>query len=553
MESKKRYKLYKSGKKWCCMALTTIATAVGMITTQQHIQADTTTNNDPQQVVVNQNQTYDTNVQSSNTIDNNQNLTDETKTFNESNKDNSTSVNYSDANENNYSETNTENDISTNAQTIKNGWYDENGQKIYYQNGKTQSGQDYVYVQSMDNSNTKNWYMIKDGVALSGLQKWFGTYYYFNPVTYLKVTDAEVPVKWDNGDVTNYRFDNTGAIYTGLYHGGNDLYYYDPSTYVTVKNDYRVAEDGQGYMFGTDGKAVSGLQKWYGTYYYFDPTNYQMVKNQYLPVHWSNGDTTWYRFGNTGSIYTGLYRSGNDVYYFDPSTYVTVKNDFRIAEDGQGYMFGADGKAISGLQKWYGTYYYFDPSTYQMVKNDYVPVHWSNGDTTWYMFGSTGAIVTGLYKWYGTYYYFDPSTYVKDTNMDIDVKGIKYHLNETGAASFINTSASKADKALTVLGTPYVWGGNTPAGFDCSGLVQWAFGLGSNYRTTYQQTNLGTHKRDVYNAPKGSLVFFGNDSSPYHVGISLGNGSFVHAPEPGDRVKITKMAYYTPSFYIVMN
>ncbi|KRM82318.1 hypothetical protein FC35_GL001394 [Limosilactobacillus coleohominis DSM 14060] len=137
--------------------------------------------------------------------------------------------------------------------------------------------------------------------------------------------------------------------------------------------------------------------------------------------------------------------------------------------------------------------------------------------------------------------------------MDIEVNGIKYHLDETGAATVINTAATKADRALTMLGTPYVWGGNTPDGFDCSGLVQWAFGLGSNYRTTYQQTNLGSHHRDVYNAPKGSLVFFGSDSAPYHVGISLGNGTFVHAPEPGDRVKITKMAYYTPSYYIVMN
>ena len=116
-----------------------------------------------------------------------------------------------------------------------------------------------------------------------------------------------------------------------------------------------------------------------------------------------------------------------------------------------------------------------------------------------------------------------------------------------------NDAASKADRALTMLGTPYVWGGNQPGGFDCSGLVQWAFGLGSNYRTTYQQTNLGAHQYNVYSAPKGSLVFFGSDSSPYHVGISLGDGTFVHAPEPGDVVKITKMRYYTPSYYIVLN
>ena len=471
METKKRFKLYKSGKKWCCVALTTTAAIIGIATSHQSANADVSnaSNATEQSTIVNSN--TDTAVSGDNTEDVNQNDNNGTNQTNEyvlknqdSSKMNTTTNSALFTAE---VSSNEESSTETNSEPVKNGWYDENGQKVYYQDGKTQSGQDYVYVQSMDNANTKNWYMIKDGVALSGLQKWFGTYYYFNPTTYLKETNSYVNVKWDNGDVTPYMFDNTGAIVQGLYQ-----------------------QD--------------------GTYYYYDPSTYLRVKHNYVPVHWSNGDTTW-------------------------------------------YMFGDDGKIVTGLYQWYGTYYYFNPSTYVKVTNDYIPVHWSNGDTTWYMFNDTGSIVTGLYKWYGTYYYFDPSTYVKDVNMDIEVNGIKYHLDETGAATVINTAATKADRALTMLGTPYVWGGNTPDGFDCSGLVQWAFGLGSNYRTTYQQTNLGSHHRDVYNAPKGSLVFFGSDSAPYHVGISLGNGTLVHAPEPGDRVKITKMAYYTPSYYIVMN
>ncbi|MBM6955630.1 hypothetical protein H5971_08500, partial [Lactobacillus coleohominis] len=133
------------------------------------------------------------------------------------------------------------------------------------------------------------------------LQKWFGTYYYFDPTTYEMVRNQYLPVKWPNGDVTWYRFGSTGSIYTGLYRDGNDLYYYDPSTYVTVKNDFRIAEDGNGYMFGSDGKAISGLQKWFNTYYYFQPGTYQMVRNNYIPVRWPNGETTWYMFDNTGS------------------------------------------------------------------------------------------------------------------------------------------------------------------------------------------------------------------------------------------------------------
>ena len=119
-------------------------------------------------------------------------------------------------------------------------------------------------------------------------------------------------------------------------------------------------------------------------------------------------------------------------------------------------------------------------------------------------------------------------------------------------AKVVNNVDAKVNRALSQRGVAYVWGGNTPAGFDCSGLVQWAYGLGANYRTTYQQTTLGAHHYDVYNAPKGALLFFGSDSAPYHVAISLGNGTYVHAPEPGDVVKIGYSKYFKPSYFINM-
>ena len=158
---------------------------------------------------------------------------------------------------------------------------------------------------------------------------------------------------------------------------------------------------------------------------------------------------------------------------------------------------------------------------------------------------STQSINSG---WQGKTYY-DPTTGQKVTGT-VTIDGKQYTFDGNGILQ--ERQAQAANKALSVKGTPYVWGGNRPGGFDCSGLVQWAYGLSGNYRTTYQQTNLGTHHRDVYNAPLGALVFFGSDSAPYHVGISLGNGSFVHASTPGDVVKVTQMRWYTPSYYIAM-
>lgn len=120
----------------------------------------------------------------------------------------------------------------------------------------------------------------------------------------------------------------------------------------------------------------------------------------------------------------------------------------------------------------------------------------------------------------------------------------------TTAAPASAGSSSAVATALSMVGVPYVWGGTTPAGFDCSGLVQYAYGL--SQRTTNEQATIGAHHYDVTNAPAGALVFWGSDSAPYHVGISLGNGQYVAAPEPGQSVKTGSMQYYMPSFYINM-
>ncbi len=123
----------------------------------------------------------------------------------------------------------------------------------------------------------------------------------------------------------------------------------------------------------------------------------------------------------------------------------------------------------------------------------------------------------------------------------------------TAAGQGNGSTANAVAVAQAQIGTPYVWGGNQPSGFDCSGLVQYAYGLGSNYRTTYQQTNLGAHHSDIQNAQSGDLYFRGPDSAPYHVAIATGNGGYIQAPTPGQNVQSGNINYYTPSFYISMN
>ena len=93
--------------------------------------------------------------------------------------------------------------------------------------------------------------------------------------------------------------------------------------------------------------------------------------------------------------------------------------------------------------------------------------------------------------------------------------------------------------ALSQLGTPYVWGGAAPGGFDCSGLVMWAYSqVGVSLpHSTYALFALGVPVSRDQLAP-GDLVFFDGIG---HVGIYIGGNEFVHAPHTGDVVKISSL------------
>ena len=98
--------------------------------------------------------------------------------------------------------------------------------------------------------------------------------------------------------------------------------------------------------------------------------------------------------------------------------------------------------------------------------------------------------------------------------------------------------------AMKYLGVPYVWGGSSPAGFDCSGLVLYSYGKVGIYlpHSSAMQYNYGTHVSRSQLKP-GDLVFFYNPI--HHVGIYIGNGNMVNAT--GNHVQISSV--WTSSFF----
>lgn len=118
-----------------------------------------------------------------------------------------------------------------------------------------------------------------------------------------------------------------------------------------------------------------------------------------------------------------------------------------------------------------------------------------------------------------------------------------------GSSTVSVSGGSIAGNAAKYLGVPYVYGGTSPAGFDCSGLIYYAAkeaGI-SLPRTSQAQSTLGSYV-SVSDLQAGDLVFWGGVGSAYHVGVYIGNGQYIHAPEPRQNVTVQSVAYFAPSF-----
>ena len=132
------------------------------------------------------------------------------------------------------------------------------------------------------------------------------------------------------------------------------------------------------------------------------------------------------------------------------------------------------------------------------------------------------------------------------TNNSSKLAAMGYSNKETSTSSAPSGNTSKGqaivNTAKKYLGVPYVWGGTSPKGFDCSGLVQYVCSQNgiSVPRVAASQKGAGKSVSRA-NLQPGDLVFFGNGGRISHVGIYVGNGNMIHAPQTGDVVKISSI------------
>jgi cell wall-associated NlpC family hydrolase len=140
-------------------------------------------------------------------------------------------------------------------------------------------------------------------------------------------------------------------------------------------------------------------------------------------------------------------------------------------------------------------------------------------------------------------------TAYKTSNSSNDDSSSSDNTNTTSSSSVNTSSVVAAAISLTKMNIPYVYGGSSLSGMDCSGLTMYVysmFGVSLPHNTVAQEGYV--NYESVSQAQPGDLLFWGSKGASYHVAIYIGGGQFVHAPTEGENVKISSISGFPPSF-----
>lgn len=252
------------------------------------------------------------------------------------------------------------------------------------------------------------------------------------------------------------------------------------------------------------------------TYYY---------KNGNKVKGWVEANGEKYYFMNNFEMAQSRYRTIKDVDYFFKADGTLAANEVVKTTDGI-FRFNADGTKVA------------NEKYAEVVNCDFLTIR-----------AASNAKAEEKGK-------LNPGTLIKITGEANGWNRIETADGEKGwvNADYLNYNEpvnAKVQKVISVakaqMGKPYRWGATGPSSFDCSGLMQYAFKNGAGVslpRVSRDQATVGKKVSKAELQP-GDLVFFAKGGRIHHVGMYLGNDQYIHAPQTGDIVKISKLSSRT--------
>ncbi|MEI3894584.1 C40 family peptidase, partial [Bacillus sp. CCNWLW75] len=236
---------------------------------------------------------------------------------------------------------------------------------------------------------------------------------------------------------------------------------------------------------------------------------------------------------NGGSMKTGWINVEGKYYYLDtdsdPNKIGVMKTGWLKDNDRWYYLDANNGGSMkTGWVNVEGKYYYLDTDS-DPNKIGVMKTGWVKDNGKWYYLdGSTdGSMKTGWFQENDQWYYLDANQGGAMVTGQVTIGGQQESFDENGHWISVNKYVAEAKKYL---GVPYVWGGATPSGFDCSGFISYVYKVGRQDAAGFYNS-----AQKISNPQPGDLVFFKNTykNGISHIGIVVGDGRMIHAGDKG--------------------